>query len=329
MQVRMIRGKRLGTIEESFVSRLKPGVHFVFAGCRLELVRVRDMTAWVRRAKGGRATVSVWSGGQAPLSSELAAEFRRTLEDASDRCRSWPEVRELLPLLSVQASQSMIPGKEQLLMERLVTRQGVAWFLYPFEGRLSHEGLASLLAYRMSLSSKMSLSMTFNDYGIHILSEEDPNWTEQDWRRFLDPQNLSKDLEQAIHTVEMDRRQFRDVARIAGLIHQGFPGARKPTRQLQVSSELLFEVFRSYDPQNLLLKQTRREVLSSALDWNRMERALQQISHQQWSIVDLQHLSPFAFPLWAEAQRRHVSSESWTDRMQRQSQREQKRVQYS
>ena len=329
MQVRMIRGKRLGTIEESFVSRLKPGVHFVFAGCRLELVRVRDMTAWVRRAKGGRATVSVWSGGQAPLSSELAAEFRRTLEDASDRCRSWPEVRELLPLLSVQASQSMIPGKEQLLMERLVTRQGVAWFLYPFEGRLSHEGLASLLAYRMSLSSKMSLSMTFNDYGIHILSEEDPKWTEQDWRRFLDPQNLSKDLEQAIHTVEMDRRQFRDVARIAGLIHQGFPGARKPTRQLQVSSELLFEVFRSYDPQNLLLKQTRREVLSSALDWNRMERALQQISHQQWSIVDLQHLSPFAFPLWAEAQRRHVSSESWTDRMQRHSQREQKRVQYS
>ena len=174
------------------------------------------MTAWVRRAKGGRATVSVWSGGQAPLSSELAAEFRRTLEDASDRCSSWPEVRELLPLLSVQASHSMIPGKEQLLMERLVTRQGVAWFLYPFEGRLSHEGLASLLAYRMSLSSKMSLSMTFNDYGIHILSEEDPNWTVQDWRRFLDPQNLSKDLEQAIHTVEMDRRQFRDVARIAG-----------------------------------------------------------------------------------------------------------------
>ena len=214
-------------------------------------------------------------------------------------------------------------------MERLATRQGVAWFLYPFEGRLSHEGLASLLAYRMSLSSKMSLSMTFNDYGIHILSEEDPNWTEQDWRRFLDPPNLSKDLEQAIHTVEMDRRQFRDIARIAGLIHQGFPGARKPTRQLQVSSELLFEVFRSYDPQNLLLKQTRREVLSRAMDWNRMERALHQISHQQWFIVDLQHLSPFAFPLWAEAQRRHVSSESWTDRMQRQSQREQKRVQHS
>ena len=288
------------------------------------------MTAWVRRAKGDRATVSVWSGGQAPLSSELAVEFQaRTLEDASDRCRSWPEVRELLPLLSVQASQSMIPGKEQLLMERLVTRQGVAWFLYPFEGRLSHEGLASLLAYRMSLSSKMSLSMTFNDYGIHILSERTQTGQNRIGVVFLDPQNLSKDLEQAIHTVEMDRRQFRDVARIAGLIHQGFPVPASQLDSCKYPVNFFLKFFAATTRRDLLLKQTRREVLSSALDWNRMERALQQISHQQWSIVDLQHLSPFAFPLWAESWRRHVSSESWTDRMQRHSQREQKRVQYS
>ncbi|MEK9862506.1 MAG: DNA ligase-associated DEXH box helicase, partial [Verrucomicrobiota bacterium] len=108
------------------------------------------------------------------------------------------------------------------------------------------------------------------------------------------------DLEAALHTVEMDRRVFRGVARVAGLIHQGFPGARKPVRQLQVSSELLFEVFQRYDPGNLLIEQTHREVLSRELDVERLQRVLEQMAQQEWIMPSLEKLSPMAFPLWAE-----------------------------
>ena len=319
LEVRVIRGKTLGHVEESFLSRLKPGVKFVFGGQLLELVRIRQMRAWVRRARGGKASVSVWSGGYAPLSSELAAEMRRTMGEVSSRCANWSEIRALEPMLRAQTQGSVLPSTNQCLIERVPTRQGIGWFLYPFAGRLAHEGLAALIAHRISQESSVTLSMTCNDYGLHLLSEQNEAWDLQAWKRWLDPHNLVADLEAALHTVEMDRRVFRDVARVAGLIHQGFPGARKPVRQLQVSSELLFEVFQRYDPGNLLIEQTHREVLSRELDVERLQRVLEQMAQQEWIMPSLEKLSPMAFPLWAESQRRHVSNESWVDRIRRES----------
>ena len=73
---------------------------------------------------------------------------------------------------------------------------------------------------------------------------------------------------------EMAKRQFREVARVAGLIFQGYPGAQKSARQVQASGGLFFDVFAKYDPENLLLEQSRREVLERQLELQRIEQKL-------------------------------------------------------
>ena len=128
------------------------------------------------------------------------------------------------------------------------------------------------------------------------------------------------ELLECMNLSEMDKRQFREVARVAGLIFQGYPGARKSNRQVQASGGLFFDVFSKYDPHNLLLTQSRREVLDRQLEVNRMVSTLERISGQIIVRESPSRLSPFAFPLWAESLRSQVSSESWSERVKRMSQ---------
>src|SRR5690606_28829997 len=110
--VRMLRGGRLGAVEEQFVGRLRRGDRFRFAGRLLELVRLEDMTAYVRAARGGEGAVPTWRGGRMPLSSQLADEVELLLgaPDAS------PELRALAPLLALQERLSALPGPRRLLV---------------------------------------------------------------------------------------------------------------------------------------------------------------------------------------------------------------------
>ena len=318
MRVRMQNGKSLGTIEESFISRLSPGDVFTFAGRVLELKRVREMTVYVAPAKRKRGIVPRWQGGRFPLSTHLSRAVRRQVAEVGQGKFALKELRELRPLFELQARWSRIPAEDELLIEQTATREGLHWFIFPFEGRLVHEGLASLFAYRLTRAEPSTVQIAANDYGIELLSSSRAPIEDADWQRMLAPDHLTEELLACVNETQMARRQFRDIARVAGLIFQGFPGQQKATRQLQASSELFFDVFREYDAENLLLKQSHREVLEHQLEFKRLAAALERMRHSQRVIVKTQQLSPLAFPLWAERLRtQHVTSETWAERVRR------------
>lgn len=315
--VKYLRGETLGAVEESFLARLKPGDRFVFAGRMLELVRLRDMKAIVKRAKAGKGIVPRWMGGYMPLSSQLAASVRRTMTALNNGGAKAPELKAVKPIFDIQAAWSHIPADDELLIERLKSRDGHHIFVYPLEGRLAHEGLAALLSYRLSRQSPRSISAAVTDYGFELLSPQPFDLDDHEWSELLSPERAAEDILGSLNASEMAKRQFRVIARVSGLVFNGYPYQQKTARQLQASSGLLYDVFERYDPDHLLLNQARREVMEEQLELKRIITALQRMQSRSIHLVDIDRLTPFSFPLWAERIRTHVSSESWNDRIQR------------
>jgi len=163
LRVKFLTGGRLGTIEESFVARLKPGDSFTFAGRVLELVKVHDMDVFVRLGSSKSGVVPRWMGGRLPLSTELSAALRLKLDEASRGEFNGPEMRAVAPLLEVQSRWSGVPAVNELQIERWRSREGHHLFLFPFAGRLVHEGLAALWAYRLARRIPNTFSMSVND----------------------------------------------------------------------------------------------------------------------------------------------------------------------
>ena len=315
--VQYLRGARLGSVEESFIARLRPGDRFTFAGKSLEFVRVRDMRAWVRRAPNARGVIPRWMGSRLPLSRELAAAIRNRLDEAQRGILRGPEMEALRPVLAVQARWSHIPGVEELLIERVRTREGHHLYVFPFEGRLVHEGLAALFAYRLSRLAPISFTLAANDYGFEMLSPEPARLDEALANGLLSPRNLLDELPAALNASEMAKRQFREIARVAGLVFPGFPRSGKTARQLQASSGLFFEVLERYDPSNLLLSQARREVMERQLERSRLSRTLERLEQSRVVITTPRRTPPLAFPLLVDRARDRVSSETLAERIRR------------
>ena len=317
IQVRFIKGARLGSVEESFIAKLKKGDRFTFAGRILEFIRVREMTAWVKKSTRKSTTVPRWSGGRMPLSNELAIAVRRELNQARQAVFDSPEMQTVRPILEIQQRWSAIPAPDELLVERLRSREGHHLLVYPFDGRLAHEGLAALAAYRLAQRQPITFTMSVNDYGFELLSELDIDCDEETIRSILNADDLTTDILESINAGEMVKRQFREVARVAGLVHPGMPNAGRTNRQLQASSGLFYEVFREYDPRNMLLHQARQEVLDRQFEVSRLKQSLDRIAAAKIIIRDIPRTTPFAFPLLVQRLRESLTSEKLADRIKR------------
>ena len=173
IQVRYTNGHRLGTVEESFISRVKPGDEFVFAGKVVELVKVREMVAYVKKTGGTPSHVPRWLGGRLPISRSLSTAIRRVVARAAHRDRELPELRAAEPILEAQRDLSALPDEGEVLVETLTSDEGRHLYVYPFEGRLAHEGLATLLAYRLTRDRDMTFGLSANEYGIELVAPED------------------------------------------------------------------------------------------------------------------------------------------------------------
>jgi ATP-dependent Lhr-like helicase len=310
-------GKQLGSVEEGFIARLKPGDGFLFAGRLLELVRVENMTAYVKRSTAKKAAVPRWNGGRMPLSNELAQAVVARFSAAEQGEFSGPEMRALRPLLEVQQRWSGLPTSNTLLAEALKSREGWHLFLYPFAGRQVHLGLASLLAWRVSQQQAVTFSIAVNDYGLELLSATAVDWKQVLNPALLSPEHLLEDVLASLNAGELALRRFREIARIAGLVFAGYPGAPKSTRQVQASSGLFFEVFKQYDAGNLLLAQAGEEVLREELDIHRLEQTLAHINQLKLDLYPIKRPTPLGFPLLVERMRESMSSEKLADRIRR------------
>jgi ATP-dependent Lhr-like helicase len=210
-----------------------------------------------------------------------------------------------------------LPTKQELLIEKLQTKEGYHVFVYPFEGRNVHEGLSGLMAYRISRQLPISFSIAFNDYGFELLSDQPipiENALEED---VFSDNDLIADMMHSINSMEMAKRKFRDIANIAGLIFTGFPGKNMKTKHLQASSSMFFKVLSEHEPDNLLVKQAYEEVLLDQLEELRLRETLKRIGQQQIRLVELSQPSPFAFPIMVDRLREKMSSETIEDRVKK------------
>lgn len=310
-------GKQLGSVEEGFIARLKPGDGFLFAGRLLELVRVENMTAYVKRSTAKKAAVPRWNGGRMPLSNELAEAVVTRFNAAAQGQFKGPEMHALRPLLETQIRWSGLPTTENLLAEVLKSREGWHLFLYPFAGRQVHLGLASLLAWRVSQRQPVTFSIAVNDYGLELLSATPVDWATHLDAHLFNADDLLLDVLASLNAGELALRRFREIARIAGLVFAGYPGAPKSTRQVQASSGLFFQVFKQYDADNLLLAQAGEEVLREELDIRRLEQTLERINQMKLDVHQVKRPTPLGFPLLVERMRESMSSEKLADRIRR------------
>ncbi len=317
MEVRFVSGGRLGTIEESFVSKLKPGETFWFSGRNLQLYRIKDMKVLVRRSKSTKGMIPAWMGGRMPLSSQLAKVLKRKLDEASEGGSKESELAKIDPLIALQQARSRVPRKDQLLIEAIKSREGYHIFVFPFQGRFVHEGMANLMAYRLSLVKPMSFSIAMSDYGFELLSDQPIPFDKHTVGTLFSPEHLLRDIQTSMNLTEMARRKFREIATIAGLVFKGYPNKPHPQKHLQSSTQLLFEVFQDYHPDNILLKQAFQEVMDFQLEEQRLRQALEQIVGQEIIITQPQKFTPFAFPILVDRLREKISYEKLEDRIKK------------
>ncbi|HET9046698.1 MAG TPA: ligase-associated DNA damage response DEXH box helicase [Casimicrobiaceae bacterium] len=315
--VQMRNGRKLGHVEESFIARLSPGDTFVFAGRVLEFVRVREMTAWVKPGNPKSAIVPRWAGSKMPLSSLLSARTRKLIGDAKRGVYASDELRLVRPLLELQRRWSALPDEREWLIERISTRDGHYLFFYPFEGRLAHLGLATLFSYRLSRATPRSFSIMINDYGFGLASPVPVELSLGELGTLLAAPNVERDILAGLNAAELGRRQFREIARVAGLVFQGYPGQSQSNRHLQASSGLLYDVFTQYDPDNLLLVQAVREVMERQLEAPRLEAALTRLRGARAVVTAPSRPTPFAFALMVEMFREKLTTEALEARVAR------------
>lgn len=297
--VRFANGKTLGTVEESFVSRLRTGTMWVFAGRKLQLVRLHGRVATVKPATGkGAGQVAIWSGGKMPLSSELSTAVRHRLSGRGGPAKEMDAVK---PILEIQRTWSEVPGGDAMVVEFTRSKEGEHLFFYPFAGRLVHEGLAALVAHRLTERVGEAVVTTQNDYGFSLTAHRGLALGERELRSLLSVDHLLEDLLECLNAAGLARRQFREVARVSGLVLPQPPGrSAKPLRELQSSANLLYEVLERYDPHNLLIQQSRREILEKQLELTRLQSLLADLAGRPMRLIETQRLTPMAFPLWAD-----------------------------
>ncbi|MCA4895340.1 MAG: ligase-associated DNA damage response DEXH box helicase [Cytophagales bacterium] len=317
MHVKYATGKYLGTIEEYFISSLHIGDVFWFAGQCLELVRIKEMEAHVRKSKRKSGKVPSWQGGRMPLSSQLSEMIRLKIDESASNKESDEEMLFLKPLMDLQKNRSHLPTKSEFLIEYFQSSEGYHVLMYPFEGRNVHEGLGALVAYRIAKILPITFSIAMNDYGFELLSDQPIPIFEAVETNVLGIENLSTDIYASINSTEMAKRKFRDIAAISGLIFKGMPGKRMKDKHLQSSSQLFFNVFHEYESDNLLLLQSMGEVMDFQLEEARLRQALERIATQKIIITEPEKPTPFAFPIMVDRTREKLTSEKLEDRIKK------------
>ncbi|MEO9510902.1 MAG: ligase-associated DNA damage response DEXH box helicase [Flavobacteriaceae bacterium] len=318
ISVRYQKGGYIGTIEESFISKLTTGDVFTFAGRNLEFIRIKGMSAHVRNSTKRTSKVPSWMGGRLSFSAQMSELLRQELYTATlEPKKQSKEIRSLAPMLAKQREESIVPKPNQFLIETFKSDDGYHHIFYPFEGRAIHEGMSSLLAYRISLLTPITCSLAFNDYGFELLSDKKIDIQEVLDNNLFTPEYMLSDLQKSLNSNEMAKRKFRDVAVISGMVFTGYPDKGIKMKHLQSSSQLLFDVFKDFEPDNLMYQQAFTETFEHQLEEGRLRLALERIAQQEIVWKQCQNHTPFSFPIITDRLREKLSNEKLADRIKR------------
>lgn len=303
-------GPVLGKIEEGFLESLSVGDTFSFAGRVLRFEGIRENICYVTNALDNNAKIPSYVGGKFPLSTYLASQVRAMLADPT----TWDRLpKQVSDWLEIQKSASRLPSEHELLIETFPRDTNFYMVIYPFEGRLAHQTLGMLLTRRLERTGSRPLGFVATDYALAIWGLRDmaqmTKRGELPLDQLFDEDMLGDDLEEWLAESFLLKRTFRQCATIAGLIEKRHPGKEKSGRQMTVSSDLIYDVLRSHEPDHLLLQATRDDAAKGLLDIHRLgdmlRRIKQHIVHQ-----DLEQISPLAIPIMLEIGKEPIAGEA-------------------
>jgi ATP-dependent Lhr-like helicase len=211
--------------------------------------------------------------------------------------------------LELQQARSRLPGRSDLLVETFARAGRFYLVAYPFEGRLAHQTLGMLLTRRLERTRLKPLGFVANDYAIAVFAAGDMGAAVSDGRLSLaalfDADMLGDDLEAWLAESALMKRTFRYCAVVAGLIERRFPGKEKTSRQVTVSTDLIYDVLRRHQPDHMLLRAARADAATGLLDVRRLSDLLARIRghivHQP-----LERVSPLSVPVLLEIGRETV-----------------------
>jgi ATP-dependent Lhr-like helicase len=295
-------GRKLGEMEEYFFEMLTPGDTFLFAGEVLRFEGVSDTEALVTKTFDPDPAIPSYNGGKFPLTTFLAERVRRIVHDRErwkhlpDQVREWFEVQE---------RKSIIPAADQLLVEMFPRGERHYLVCYPFEGRLAHQTLGMLLTRRLERTGLKPLGFVASEYALAVWAMEDMRGENLD--QLFHEDMLGDDLDAWLDESALMKRTFRTNALISGLIERRMPKHEKTGRQITFSTDLIYDVLRSHEPDHILLQAARQDAGDGLLDIRRLGEALKRF---RGKIVHakLEQISPFAVPVMLEMGKEPVFS---------------------
>lgn len=303
-------GRVLGEIEEFFIEQMAPGDTFIFGGEVVRFEGLRENEAYVSRAKTDNPMIPSYMGGKFPLSTYLAESVRTMLatpdswQDLPDQVRDW---------LEIQKDKSVLPARDGLLVETFPRANKHYMVCYPFEGRLAHQTLGMLLTKRLERMGARPMGFVANDYALSIWGLGDLSLLFSSGRIPLDTlfeqDILGDDLDAWLAESSLMKRTFRNCAVIAGLIERRHPGQEKTGRQVTVSTDLIYDVLRSHEPDHILLQATWNDAAEGLLDISRLGELLARIKGRI-THTSLEHVSPLAVPILLEIGKEPVYGEA-------------------
>ena len=303
----MRAGRKLGEIEEYFISTLTPGDTFLFAGEILRFLGVSELDVLVTRAKADKPAIPSYNGGKFPLTTFLADRVRHMIHDPEQWTGLPDQVREWF---EIQREKSEIPPPDHLLVETFPRANRHYLVTYPFEGRLAPQTLGMLLTRRLERAGAKPLGFVASEYAMAVWAMDDMSGIDMD--ALFHPDMLGDDLEEWLDESPLMKRTFAQCAQISGLIARRLPGKEKTGRQVTFSTDLIYDVLRSHEPDHILLQAARQDAATGLLDIRRLSDMLSRIRGK----IDhraLPKISPFAVPVMLEVGKERVEGASITD----------------
>jgi len=303
-------GRSLGKLEEYFLEQMVFGDTFMFGGQIVRFEGIRENEAIVTPAVSNDPMVPMYAGAKFPLTTFLAEHIRDMIADPKRRNKLPPQVADWL---KIQDQKSVLPKKDQVLVETFPRGDKFYLVAYTFEGRIAHQTLGMLLTKRLERARARPTGFVATDYSICVWGLDDMGAMIKDGRLSLDElfeeDMLGDDLETWMQDSFMLKRTFRHCALIAGLIEKNHPGKEKSGRQVTVSTDLIYDVLREHEPEHILMQATREDAASGLLDIHRvgdlLTRAKGRIIHK-----NLDQVSPLAVPIMLEIGRETVAGEA-------------------
>ncbi|MEQ1754065.1 MAG: ligase-associated DNA damage response DEXH box helicase [Micropepsaceae bacterium] len=297
-------GRVLGQVEEWFLQQLSPGDTFLFAGQVLKFESIVEMEAIVTPGPPGNPKIPSFEGGKFPLSTFLAQRVREMIADPKrweflpDQVKEW---------LSVQRQRSVLPRADQLLIETF-PRGGRHYLVcYPFDGRLCHQSLGMLLTRRLERLGMKPLGFVASEYSLAIWALGKLHTLNMN--QLFDEDMMGDDLDAWLAESALLKRSFRTCAVIAGLIERRNPREEKSGRQVTFSSDLIYDVLRTHEPDHILLKSAYEDAASGSLDILRLGALLKRIKGHI-VLQKLERVSPLAVPVLLDIGRVPVGSDA-------------------